>query len=236
MDELRPGSAVHVGTVAVSILVMAVFARQGRVFAADERERSLRRTWAAGIFFVAAFLFVRAFWPPSFDARYNLPLHLCDVAFPLAGLALWTERRALVCLVYFWAIGLSTQAFFTPILRVGPAHLDFWLFWLYHVQLVGAAVYAVIVRGFRPTGRDYLLACGATVAYALVILPLNLAFGWSYGFLGPDDSLGRDTLLEQLPPWPWRLAAMFVLTMAGMAVLWLVWPLGAWLRGRRVAG
>ena len=239
MEEFRVGSPLHLLTVAVSVLVMAAFAVRGRALAGGDGERRLRRAWAIGIFVVAAVLLVRSLWPSTIDVRYTLPLHLCDVAFPLAGLALWGERRALHALAYFWGIGLSTQTFLTPILRLGPAHPEFWFFWIYHVQLVGAAVYVVAARGFRPRRRDFLTAWGATVAYALVILPLDVAFDWSYGFLGPDDSLGRGTILDLLPPWPWRLAALFAMVTVWMAVLWLAWPLVGRLRrarGRPAAG
>jgi len=233
MDEFRVGSPLHLLTAAVSVSIMAAFAWSGRRLAGGDGERRLRRAWAVGIFVVAAALLVRNLWPSTLDVRYSLPLHLCDVAFPLAGFALWSQRRALHALTYFWGIGLSTQTFLTPILRVGPAHLDFWCFWVFHVQLVGAAVYVVAASGFRPRRRDFLTACGATVAYALAVLPLDVAFDWSYGFLGPDDSLGRGTILDLLPPWPWRLAALFALVMAWMAVLWLAWPLAARLRRAR---
>ena len=222
MDEFTTGSATHLVTVIVSVVVMAAFVLTGRR-AGVAAERRIRRGWALAIFALGAFLLARSLAPSTFDARWNLPLHLCDLALPITGLALWTERRGLEAITYFWGAGLSTQTFVTPILHLGPAHPEFWYFWLYHVQVVGAAAYLIAVRGFRPTGRDFRIAWLSALVYVALVVPLNLAFDWNYGFLGRDEALIEGTLLEWFPPWPWRIACVVL-----VVSLWflLLWPLG----------
>ncbi|MFG0258989.1 MAG: hypothetical protein ACF8LK_01445, partial [Phycisphaerales bacterium JB041] len=66
--------------------------------------------------------------PRNFDWYESLPLHLCDLAAWVAPLALLTQRRWLRSLLYFWGIGLSTQAFFTPVVDGGHGDIRFWLF------------------------------------------------------------------------------------------------------------
>jgi hypothetical protein len=46
------------------------------------------------------------------------------------------------------------------------------------------AIYDITVNGFRPAWRDYGIACAASVMYVAVVLPIDLALGANYGFLG----------------------------------------------------
>jgi hypothetical integral membrane protein (TIGR02206 family) len=154
----------------------------------------------------------------------HLPLHLCDVAVFVGAIALASERRWLRSLTYFWAIGLSTQAFLTPAVTDGVAHIAYWLFWAQHAQVLGSAVYDVVALGYRPGGRDFLVACLGTLVYGLLVLPIDLLFDLNYGFVGRYVPEG-DNVLRALPPWPERLAVMYGLTVALMLVLWLAWPL-----------
>ena len=229
-EDFQAGSSTHAAAVAGCALLMLLFVVAGRRLSA-EREERLRRRWVAGVLVVQVVVLTFSFLPGRFDPLHSFPLHLCDLAIFAAALALWTGRRTWRALTYFWAFGLSTQAFLTPTLEQGPARLAFWLFWLVHLQVVGSAVYDVVVGGFRPHGRDFASACFATLAYGAVILPIDVLFGWNYGFIGPADSAGTGTLLEHLPGWPWRPLVMYALGVAVMAVLWLVWPLA----GRRAA-
>jgi len=232
LHELRPGSALHYGTIAWCLAAMGAFALRGRTLADPRQERLLRRVWVVAMALLSAVVLTIAFLPANFDARYSLPLHLCDLAILIAGVSLWTQQRLARSLTYFWTLGLSTQAFVTPIVLWGPAHPEYWFFWILHVQVVGAAVYDLAVHRFRPTRRDFLQACGVTLLYGAVIIPLDLACDWNYGFLGRDDRLGAGTLLEYLPPWPARLPVMLGLAVLGMALLWLVWPAARWLGSR----
>ena len=218
-ERLELGSSLHLVTLAVCLATMAALARLGRR-ASERGERVLRLAWAGGIV-ALQLVFAWRYWHPArFDAATSLPLHLCDLTVLIAAAALATDVRALRALLYFWALALSTQAFVTPIVRVGCAHADYWFFWIYHAQLVGAAVYEVAVRGFRPTRRDFVTASLGLVAYGALVLPLDLAFGWNYGFLGPGEL--PETALDVLPPWPWRLLVFFAAAELAMALLWLV--------------
>jgi len=232
LHEFRPGSALHYGTLAWCLAAMVGFAWWGRSLADPRHEQLLRRGWVVVMALVSAVVLSIAWLPANFDARYSLPLHLCDLAIVIAGVSLWTRQRLARSLTYFWTLGLSTQAFVTPIVLSGPAHPEYWFFWILHVQVVGAAVYDLAVHRFRPTRRDFLQALGVTLLYGVVVTPIDLAWGWNYGFLGRDERLGAGTLLEYLPPWPQRLPVMFALAASGMALLWLVWPAARWLRTR----
>jgi hypothetical integral membrane protein (TIGR02206 family) len=162
--------------------------------------------------------------PPLHDPAKTYPLQLCHWNALAAGLLLATGWRWLRPLVYFWGFALSTQALITPALREGPALYAFWFFWTTHGLIVGVALYDVLARGYRPTLRDYGIACAGAAAYVAVVLPLDLAFGWNYGFVGPSKP-DYPTIVDALGPWPERLVLIVLLVAGAMALALLPWRL-----------
>lgn len=161
-------------------------------------------------------------WTGRFDVRYSLPFEFCDLSAAVAALSFARPARTPDSLAWFWGIGLGTQAVFTPDLYGGPGTLAFWAFWAYHVALVGAGVYAVTVRRFRPRWPDLRLAAGLGVSWAVLMFTIDAAFGLNYGYFGRSDP-GQPTLLDFLGPWPWRCLLMVMLGVAAMTLLWLPW-------------
>ncbi|MEL7473930.1 MAG: TIGR02206 family membrane protein [Planctomycetota bacterium] len=174
--------------------------------------------------------------PTNFDWRVSLPLHVCDLIAWTTPIALVTQWRPLRAMLYFWGIGLSTQAFFTPILLTGPAGAHFWFFWIGHLLIVGGALYDVFVLGFRPRLVDFLIGTGVSLAYVGLMVGVNIALGehdTNYGFVAntkPDNP----TIIDQLGPWPLRVLWLTLIGASGFAMIWLVWPLLDRLRGRSV--
>jgi hypothetical integral membrane protein (TIGR02206 family) len=179
-----------------------------------------------GFIFLIAWFLMNIWWllPRNFNPQESWPLHLCDISAIIAPVALLSNRRWPRALLYFWGIGLNTQGFITPLLKEGPAHLEFWLFWLNHWIVVGTAIYDVAARGFRPTWRDYAIAVFGSGIYLAVVLPIDIAFGWNYGYLGKSKP-NRSTVIDVLGPWPWRVVIIAVLACAVMALLMLPWIL-----------
>lgn len=177
-----------------------------------------------GVLLIAYWVVLQLWWNfPHRPMRDSwLPLQLCDLAGLVGGLALMTGKRWLNATTYFWAFALSTQAFFTPIIHEGPATARFWLFFESHTAIVGSAVYIVAVRGYRPRWPDVLMGIGMTVAYVAAVLPLDLAFDWNYGYVGPGKP-GAPTLVDRLGPWPWRLAPLAGLGVGAMLLVWMPW-------------
>jgi hypothetical integral membrane protein (TIGR02206 family) len=141
-------------------------------------------------------------------------------------LAILSKQRRLVALLYFWGIGFSLQGIITPDLQMGFLSLYFWLFWLHHAAIVGAVVFMVVVHRYRPTRKDFHWAVGVGLAYLALVVPINAAFGFNYGYLGRSLP-SQPSLLDWLGPWPWRVGAMAVLSWLGMTLLLLPWE---WIR------
>src|SRR5262245_4400453 len=187
-----------------------------------------------GWVFLLAWIAMNVWWllPAQFNPRESWPLHLCDVSALIAPLVLLSNLRWPRALLYFWGIGLNTQGFITPLLKDGPAHVEFWLFWLNHWIVVGTAVYDLAARAFRPTWRDYFVAVAGSAVYLAAVLPIDIIFGWNYGYLG-NSRPDRSTIIDVLGPWPWRVGVISIMACAVMALLMIPWDLASMLRRHR---
>jgi hypothetical integral membrane protein (TIGR02206 family) len=233
-DDFINFSVMHLITVVACVAVIVALAACGRRCRGCPSERPLRWWWfafvvvvqVANIVFYAVFIRSPADATnsePHVDWSVALPLQVCDLAGVLAIPALATRSRLLRTILYYWAIGLTTQAFITPVLGYGPIHMRFWMFWLSHVTITATAVYFLAAEGYRPTWRDFGIITLVMLGYLAVVLPLDLAFGFNYGFVGKAHDLGTRTILDYLGPWPLRLVTMFIVIEAVFALMTVVW-------------
>jgi hypothetical integral membrane protein (TIGR02206 family) len=192
--------------------------------ARPDLEQRLAFGW--GGFLICVNLWSIVYWslPGTFDVRESLPLQLCDIACLLAPLVYMTAWRWPRTLLYFWGIGLSTQAFLTPTLQEGPGHMKYYLFWLVHLGIVGTAIYEVVVRRYRPQLRDLLVATAISIGYLGAMLVVNPLTDGNYGYVAntrPD----RPTIIDKLGPWPGRVAILTAIVLAIFTALWGAWRL-----------
>ncbi len=148
--------------------------------------------------------------------RIYLPLHLSDAATLAAVLALWSARRPLVELTYFWGLTGSLQATLTPDLGHTFPDVLFFTYFVTHGGVVVAALLLVVGRGIVPLPGAVTRAFAATVAVASAAAVGSIATGGNYMFLRRKPS---DSLLDLMGPWPWYIAAAALLAVAMFAVL-----------------
>ncbi len=221
MDAFQPFTPTHA-------LALAGIAAAAWGFVAAGRRASeptvLERTlaWTNLAIWIAA----HGWWvvPPQLDWATTLPLQLCHITAVVASLVLLTRRHALRALLYFWGFALSTQALLTPMLTDPPTTIWFWAFWAQHGFVIAVAVYDVAVLGFRPSWRDYWLACRMTFLYGLAMLPVNLTLGANYGFVG-NSRPETPSVIDLIGPWPERLIVIVLLVAGVMALLMLPWEI-----------
>jgi len=164
------------------------------------------------------------FLPANFRIDESLPLHACDMLAIIASLSLVKANRKTSALLYFCALSLAGQAIITPNGNQDPATFRFWLFWLLHAGIISASIYDLVVRKYRPAFKDFLCAILCLVMYAAVILPVNIAFDWNYGFIG-NSKPDVPTVIDTLGPWPLRLLWMFFLVVIVLFIMYLPWKL-----------
>lgn len=229
--QFRPFSWMHALSLAWTLALIVGSCWLGRRWLRRgdlTSERTLAGAWGGFVIGVNVWSLVYWFLPANFSVRTSLPLQLCDLACLLTPLAFLTSWRWPRVMVYFWGMGLSTQAFITPTLRDGPGDMLYWLFWLVHLSIVGSCVYDIVVRRFRPTLRDLGLGVAVSVSYLLCVIAINAILDANYGYVG-RSSPKNPTLIDHLGPWPWRVPIIAGIGIAWLCVLWAVWQL-PWLR------
>ncbi|WP_428388348.1 TIGR02206 family membrane protein [Mucisphaera sp.] len=146
----------------------------------------------------------------DFVPGFDIPLHYCDVALPVGLLAIATGVRWLRATLLFWTFGLSWNAWITPAVAFDLTTVDFWVFWVLHGAVVVLALYDLVVLGYRPRWLDLWMGVGATIAWGVLTLGINLVSGWNYGYVGPDTELdlAATNALDVFGDWPLRLVWM----------------------------
>jgi hypothetical integral membrane protein (TIGR02206 family) len=200
------GSPSHCAALAVfALLVVALFAWRNPGAAARKRMR-----WALAAVIVGSDLGWHTWYlmTGQWSVQSMLPLQLCSLTTYLCAAMLVTRNYFLYELCYFYALGGSSQALFTPDIPYDVPNPRFFLNFIGHGAMVFAALYMTKAEGYRPTWRSFKRASLALLAYAFVIFWLNLAIDSNYLFLGrkPDAA----TPLDILPPWPWYVPLLVV--------------------------
>jgi hypothetical integral membrane protein (TIGR02206 family) len=230
LDTFRQYTAIHAATVAVLALAMGAACYMGRSWIGTPREDRFRRAWGWGILAFQVWYVIWYLLPWRFHWRESLPLQLCDMAAFVAALAMLTQHRAWRTILYFWGIGLSTQAFFAPTVEVGVGHVKFWMFWISHTAIVGSAVYDVLVKGFRPAAGDLGRAILWTYTICLTMFFFNVVMSAetgepvNYWYIG-DSRPTTASPLDALGPWPRRALIVMGLVIFEFILLWAIWPL-----------
>ena len=222
MQSFRPFSIMHAVVVLVFVALTTGLVLLRRRVRGTPAAGAIDRGVTAAAVAVWLFTTLVPLLPRLYDPKWSLPLHVCDFATLAVPVALATRWRPAQALAYFWGVGLSSQGFFTPDLQHGPAHVEFWLFWSGHYVVVGGPIYDVAARDYRPDWRDWVIAVAASVAYAVVILPLDVKFDLNYGYIGPSKP-GQPSLVDALGPWPRRIVVMWFLALVVMTALLLPW-------------
>jgi hypothetical integral membrane protein (TIGR02206 family) len=152
-------------------------------------------------------------WTPAI----GLPLQLCDAATYLAAAALWTRRRGLAELLWFWAMAGTLLALLTPdVAEPYPGFLWF-QYYVSHGGIVAAALFLVIGLRLTPRPGAALRATGLTAAYAAAVGAIDVVTGGDYLFLRWPPL--HPTLLNVMGPWPWYLVSAAALAIVLFAVL-----------------
>ncbi|MDB5295285.1 MAG: Integral rane protein [Phycisphaerales bacterium] len=235
----RSHGVVVLATALAALCLIRVGQRLADAAAARPGWRSAPRRFArllgGGMLAVWLAVLARDLLPDRRGWAESLPLHLCDVAGLVGAAALYTGRRPLRAVLHLWAFTFTVQAFLMPVVKVGPARMDFWLYWVSHGAIVAAAAYDATVLGFRPRWADWRTAVLATLAYVAVVLPVDAALGANYGYVG-DTGGARQSLVAAFGPWPGRVPVLVAAAAAVMAGLTLPWELAAaWGRRRQDA-
>ena len=204
------------------LAVLAVLAGGVVAFLAFGRwtRRPFDRAFAVAITVLAVLMQLLQFTPAEWNLQTSLPLQLCDWAWLVAAIALWTRSRLAATITYLWGLTLTTQAVFTPALGTAFPGLRWWMFWALHLMVVWAAIHVVWGMKLHPTWTTYWQAVVITLAWLFATLGFNLVVGTNYGYLNGKPA--QRSALDLLGPWPAYVLAEILIAMAAWALL--TWP------------
>lgn len=205
----------HLAAIGVLTLGIIAFLSFGRGM-----HQRFDRAFAVAIVIIAVPVQLLQFTPEEWDLQTSLPLQLCDWAWLVAALALWTRSRLAATIIYLWGLTLTIQAILTPALTTAFPGLRWWMFWALHLLIVWAAIHVVWGMKLHPTWTTYLQTVVITLTWLFVTVRINVLLGTNYGYL-----LGKPaerSALDLLGPWPGYVAAEIVIITAVWAAL--TWP------------
>ena len=215
-----PYGPTHWAALGVCVLGAVVVVIVGRRLRDSEAEVIFSRAFASVLTTYTVTMLVYRWWPGNFDVHISLPVHLSDLAWMVAVIALWTRAHWATALTYYWGLTLNPQAILTPALDSPDfPHIDFIDLWVQHILVLWAALYLMWGRGGRVDWRDYRLALVVTVTWAMATFGLNSWLRTNYGFLNgkPDNP----SILDLFGPWPWYLLVeLLIVTVAWALITW----------------
>ncbi len=215
---------MHLVLLSGCLTAVIAFVAVGRVAQAGGWSRRFERTAGWASLAILSYMYF-CYWQLFRDAQIFLPLHLCTLSELAACASLLTRRRGFRSILYFWSFG-AVLAMLTPEAPAGPETVVFWLFWFSHAFIPGVVLYELVVAGFRPGLRDLGWAIAVTLLYVAVVLPVDIAWGFNFGFVGPSEP-SVPTLIDYLGPWPLRVLWMVLIGLTVFVLAWLPWAVFA---------
>jgi hypothetical integral membrane protein (TIGR02206 family) len=119
----------------------------------------------------------------QFHARYNLPLHWCDLTGGIAGLALLNRRQLFYEVSLFWGLTGAGSALLTPQFTQGTDWYYLAEFFTSHCLLLAAPLFLSIYENMRPRTGSWLGALAWLNALALPVAAFDLLTDANYMFL-----------------------------------------------------
>jgi hypothetical integral membrane protein (TIGR02206 family) len=204
----------HVTALAVTVAATFVL-----VVAARRAPGPWLKVFAAAIVVdeLSWWMFLLAGGVPGAVLAQSLPLQLCDVAVFVAGAALWTRRRLLVEVTYFWALAGTIQALLTPDLPQHFPAYPYWQYYIAHGGVVAAALVLVVGLRIHPRPQAVFVVAALTLVYAALVGAVDAVTGANYMYLRAKPP--SSTLLDAMGPWPWYVAVAGAVGAALFAVL-----------------
>lgn len=219
-ERFSAGGTSHQVALAVLLAGALVLVWVGRAHRGTKTAVLVGRGLAVAILAITVPLQILYLTPGYWSLERTLPLQLCDLAWMVGVVGLWTHRWWAVALTYYWGLTLTTQAILTPDLAAEFPDPVFLLFWAMHSLVVWTAVYLTWGLGLTPTWRGYRAALAGTGGWAVTVFLVNISAGTNYGYLNAKPASA--SALDLLGSWPWYVLAEIVI----VSVVWalLTWP------------
>ena len=224
-DEFVLFGPAHLAVVFVTVTaVVALISNRRRLQAAEDQWA--RRVVSAGLLGNELVSWVVGL----VQGHGRIPFQLCDLALVMTVWGLWSLRRSVSELAYFWGLAASLQAVLTPDLRE-PFPTYWWVkFFAGHCGIVLGAVYLGATGRVQPTGRSIWRVWGWTNLYAAAAGALNGMLGTNFGYLAHKPA--HPSLLDHFGPWPYYIVGLELVGLLSFYLYYAPFVIGRWWTGR----
>lgn len=154
-----------------------------------------------------------------------LPMQLCDwVLFAIVA-ALWWRWRLGFELGYFWGLGGTIQALFTPAIE---PDLPWWRafgFFFSHALIVAGVLHLLLSGGLRPRPPSLVRVFIWSELYLAIALLVNAGTGANYGFLShkPAQASMLDLFSDHRGLYVLQINLTALLFFCALYVPWLIY-------------
>jgi hypothetical integral membrane protein (TIGR02206 family) len=135
-----------------------------------------------------------------------IPLHLCDLAAIIGGIALCNKSYKLAEIAYFWGLAGTLQGLITPDIKDTFPSPEFISFYWNHGFVVITALFLPLAMGWRPRRNAYWYLFGISQLYLIVALSANYLLKTNYGYLFHKPKSA--SLMDYFPTWPWYILVL----------------------------
>lgn len=160
----------------------------------------------------------------------SLPLQLCSMTLLIAAVMLAARGERLYDIIYFLGILGALQAMLTPNLEQNFPHFRYFHFFIAHIGIIAAGLFAAVVERYRPTYKSVLRAWVWLHVLAIPAAAANYLTGYT-NFMFLARKPGTASLLDMLAPWPW-----YILQLEAVVILFCLLLLWATSIIHRMAG
>lgn len=148
-----------------------------------------------------------------------LGLDLCAISLYLVWVLMFTNKKWVFKLVYFFSIGAIVSLLVPNMHGFGPDHFRFYHYFYVHGFIVWAPIYYIAVHGYTIRFKDYLIAIGVILPLSLIVMGVDFLINANYMFLHHKPDVA--TPLDLLGPWPIYIYWL-VLVVISLFMLWYI--------------
>lgn len=213
--------ASHVAVLLTLLALAPLVVLLGRWVRGGRHEQSVCRAFAVLILAVEIPIQIFSMLPAQFVLGDSLPFHLCDLAWMIAAVALWSRAGWATGLVYYWGLTLTMQALLTPHLEEDFPHWQFISFFMGHGLIVLAALFLTIGLGVRPSWRLLRGTIAITLGWAAVMFVFNALAGTNYLYLMHKPPTA--SAFDLMGPWPQYLFVAFAIGVTVWSLITAPW-------------
>ena len=143
-----------------------------------------------------------------FDPALDLPFFMCRFMALILPFVIFTRNRFMLGILYFWVLAGTINAVITPDLLFNFGHWEYILYFVYHLMLIVAMIYATLVFKFTVTWRDYWNAVLGVIVFTVFSACANVLLDANYNYLSAKPEVA--SVLDIMGPWPWYIGVVYV--------------------------